>query len=257
MTFSIIGSGNIAWFFGKRLSAAGHRCMGIYGRNEAAVAELSSALLSQNNGQINEFRDGTADCCFLAISDQAIEKVASQISVQKTVLIHTAGVLSLDAIKKAGTDCAVLWPVSSITKSNLPRDRDIPCGWEASTEKAEKYVQAIGHAITDILFEAKFEQRKWLHLSAVICNNFTNHLLTICEQICNENDIPFKTLQPIIEQTYKKISKSSPKSLQTGPAVRGDETTIKEHVALLNDFQARKNIYIAITDSIKQMYPSK
>jgi len=32
MNYSIIGTGNVAWFFAKRLKEAGHNCMGIYGR---------------------------------------------------------------------------------------------------------------------------------------------------------------------------------------------------------------------------------
>jgi len=254
MTFSIIGTGNIAWFFGKRLAAGGHRCKAIYGRDAIAVGELAEALLSIKSGGLDTIKDGDADVCFIAVSDQAIAQIAGGISFKKTVLVHTAGALSIDAIKDSATDCAVLWPVSSVTKTNLPAYRNIPCGWEASSEKAAKYVQALGHSITDILFEAKVEQRKWLHLAAVFCNNFTNHLFTISEQMCNENQIPFDTLMPIIEQTFKKLGAGSPQQSQTGPAVRGDENTLTAHRELLAAFPGRLEIYDAITNSIKDMY---
>ena len=69
MTFSIIGTGNIAWFFGKRLAASGHQCKGVYGRNAAAVKELADALLSNRFGAISDIRDEDADVCFLAVSE--------------------------------------------------------------------------------------------------------------------------------------------------------------------------------------------
>ena len=253
MTFSIIGTGNIAWFFGKRLVAGRHNCTGVYGRDPDAVKALTGALIANRSGAITDIKDGEADVCFLAVSDTAIDKVAAQLSFKHTMLVHTAGAVSLDIIKGAAEDCAVLWPVYSILKNNLPDHRNIPCAWEGSTPKAEKYIQSIGHAITDVLFEAKYEQRKWLHLSAVFSNNFINHLMAICEQVCAENNLPFSTLLPIIEQTFDRIKNDSPKNLQTGPAIRRDTTTIHEHMALLNNHPHWQQVYEAITASISNL----
>ncbi len=251
MTFSIIGTGNIAWFFGNRIVTGHHRCTGVYGRNLESVKKLAEALLADKSGLITDIEDGDADICFLAVSDTAIADVASELRFSKTVLVHTAGALGLDSIKSAAKDRAVFWPVYSILKNNPPDHRNIPCAWEASSDKAKRYVLSIGHAITDVLFEAKYEQRKWLHLSAVIGNNFINHLLSVCEQICKENNLPFSTLLPIIEQTFDRIKQSSPQTLQTGPAIRHDSTTIHDQVALLAKHPHWQKIYEVITASIQ------
>ena len=250
MTFNIIGTGNIAWFLGKRLMAGGHHCAGVFGRNAEAAKELAESLLSDVHGNIASIRDG-ADICFIAVSDIAIGKVASQLSFQQTVLVHTAGAVAIESLKIASKDCAVLWPVYSIQRNNLPSHRNIPCGWEASSPKAIRYVQSVGHAITDVLFEAKGEQRKWLHVSAVMSNNFMNHLMGVCEKICTENQLPFSIMYPIIEQTFEKIKNSSPQNIQTGPAIRRDTTTIQDHIALLSNHRKWQKIYESITDSIQ------
>ncbi len=251
MTFSIIGTGNIAWFFGNRLMTAKHHCRGVYARDNEAARKLAEALLSDKYGAIGEIEDGEADVCFLAVSDTAIVQIANKLSFKETVLVHTAGAVGLDSIKQGAIDRAVIWPVYSILKNNMPNHRNIPCAWEASSEKAKRYLLTMAHAITDDLFEAKYDQRKWLHLSAVISNNFINHLLAVCEQICGENNLPFSTLMPIIEQTYDRIRATSPQRLQTGPAVRHDETTIQQQVALLANHPNWQKIYGAITDSIQ------
>ncbi len=255
MTFTIIGTGNVAWFLGKRLMAAGHHCTGVYARNKDAARELSDTLLSDGYGLIPDIKDQRdADVCIIAVSDIAIGKVAAQLSFQQTVLMHTAGSVSIDAIKSASKDCAVLWPVYSIQRTSLPAHRNIPCAWEAGSPKAERYVQSIGHAITDVLFEAKGEQRQWLHLSAVFANNFINHLVGICESICTENDLPFSVMQPIIEQTFEKLKHNHAKAVQTGPAIRRDITTIQDHLALLGKHHDWQRIYETITDSIKNVH---
>lgn len=252
MTFSIIGTGNIAWFIGNRLVAARHQCMGVFGRNEAEVQRLAEALLCSKFGDIRMAADTEADVCFLAVSDDAIADVAAQINYQETVLIHTSGAMSLETIGDAAADTALLWPIYSISGQNLPVHRNIPTAWEASSKRAERYTLTLAHAITDVLFEAKYEQRKWLHLTAVISNNFTNHLMAICEMICAENDLPFSALEPIIDQTFTRMKQFSPQLVQTGPAMRGDVVTIDEQLKLLSGHKVWQDIYSSITKSIQE-----
>lgn len=251
MTFSIIGTGNIAWFFGNRLVAGRHRCVGVYARDVVKAQELSEALLSDKFGNISDINDDEADVCIMAVSDSAVGEIAKTISLDKTVLVHTAGAVDMDAIKLAATERAVFWPVYSILRSNFPDHRNIPCAWEASSEKAKRILLNMGHAITEELFEAKYDQRKWLHLSAVIGNNFINHLLGICEQICTENELPATALQPIINQTFERAKQTSPLLLQTGPAVRHDTATIDAQLALLQQHPQWQKVYEAITQSIQ------
>jgi predicted short-subunit dehydrogenase-like oxidoreductase (DUF2520 family) len=251
MTFSIIGTGNIAWFIGTALVGGGHECAGVYSRNAAAAKTLAGALPAGHYGAIGDVKDGGADICFLAVSDVAIGTVAAALSFSNTVLVHTAGAAGLDSITSFARDCAVFWPIYSILKNNLPRHRKIPCAWEASTPKAREYILETGRAITDELFEAKYEQRKWLHLAAVMSNNFMTHLMAICDQICAENNLPFSTLLPIIEQTFERVKHASPQLLQTGPAMRGDSTTIQSHISLLSGHAHWQKIYGDMTDSIQ------
>lgn len=168
-----------------------------------------------------------------------------------------AGTLSLDIIKKAAKDHAVLWPVYSILRNNTRSDREIPIAWDASGDRAKKYVLEMAHAITDNLFEAKDEQRKWLHLSAVITNNFINHLLAINEKICADNKLPASALQPLIKQTFDRLKQSSPFTTQTGPAMRNDDATIEQHEKLLESQPHLLKVYEAMTDSIKAMHGIK
>lgn len=252
MTYCIVGTGNIAWFLATRLATAKHHCTGIYSRDVSKAKSFAEALLCQKYGGIDNIEDGEADVCFLAVSDSGIGDVARQLSFKHTVLVHTGGAVEIEAIKEAAADCAILWPVYSIHKANLPAHRNIPCAWEASGSKAKRIVAAMGHAITDELFEAKYDQRKWLHLAAVMSNNFITHLLAIGEKICAENNLPFATLLPIIQQTFGRITQHSPQTQQTGPAMRGDTATIQEQIAILADHPEWQKIYQAMTESIQK-----
>ena len=88
-----------------------------------------------------------------------------------------------------------------------------------------------------------------LHVSAVFVNNFTNHLYKLGNDICTKHNVPFQILQPLIIETASKIETLSPKDAQTGPAIRNDKKTIKNHLDLLNKEQQK--IYKTLTKSIQ------
>ena len=82
-----------------------------------------------------------------------------------------------------------------------------------------------------------------------------NHLYYNAEQICNEKNVPFEILHPIILETVQKIDKISPFNAQTGPAKRQDTKTINTHKAMLTSTQL--DIYTLLTKSIQETYVKK
>ena len=254
MTFTIVGAGNIAWFIGTRLVAAGHNCLGVYSRTVASAQLLSAELGAPCSADLRTLTTMNADCCLLAVPDTAIAEVARSITpCADTVVIHAAGAVPIDAITNASRHCGVFWTIYSIARMQLPQHRDIPVAWEATTPHAREVVTAMAAAVTDAAFEAGYEQRKWLHLTAVIGNNFTNHLLAACEQVCADHQLPFSIVMPIIRQTFDRIATTSPRMVQTGPAIRRDETTIADQQAMLATYPEWQRMYAAITASIQQM----
>ena len=71
----------------------------------------------------------------------------------------------------------------------------------------------------------------------------------IGNDICKENNVPFEILQPLIKETASKVAHLSPEKSQTGPAIRNDQKTIKNHLNLLDSNQQK--IYKILTKSIQ------
>lgn len=253
MNFTLIGTGNVAWFMGLRLTQSGHTCSGVCGRNAEAARELANELFVPQILSLSEIQDGL-DACIIAVSDNAIPEVAQALSFRETVLLHTAGSVSINALNTAAPHRGVLWPIYSILKNNLPPHRDIPFAWDASTPKAQRTIVALAESLGQFPFQATDEQRRYLHLTAVLGNNFVNHLLTICESICKEQNLPFSALQPILQQTFDRTKTRSPYELQSGPAIRKDDATIAKHLGLLEGHSEWQSAYKALTESIQKMY---
>lgn len=257
MKYQIIGTGNTAWFLAKRLSAEGHKCVRVYGRNITKAKALADSINTIATNKLSDIKDD-ADCCFIAISDHAIAEITKQLSFKNTVLIHTAGSVDRSILSEAAKHNGVIWPIYSINKNNLPTHRDIPCVIEVADDESLRVISRLVNSITDKVYNVDSEQRAILHLSAVLSNNFVNHLFTISEKLCIDKDVPFALLLPIITQTAERIYSKSPEDLQTGPAKRGDTATILKHLEILQDNEDWQNIYKSITTSIDNLYrPNK
>jgi predicted short-subunit dehydrogenase-like oxidoreductase (DUF2520 family) len=132
----------------------------------------------------------------------------------------------------------------------------IPFFIEAENELDFNVLKALGHKISANVMKSNFEQRKYIHLTAVFACNFTNHLLAKAKEISDSQNIPFNYFLPLIDETVQKIHEISPKEAQTGPAIRQDTKILKSHKKLLKDKNA-KTIFEVINISIKNMYKNK
>ncbi len=112
-----------------------------------------------------------------------------------------------------------------------------------------KILNEIGNSISGKVIEINSLQRKSIHVSAVFVSNFVNHLYQIGNEICNENNVPFDILKPLILETAKKVQLLSPNEAQTGPAKRNDTQTINAHLNFLTN-ENQKEIYKLLTKSI-------
>jgi predicted short-subunit dehydrogenase-like oxidoreductase (DUF2520 family) len=250
MDIIIIGTGNTATVLGRKLKAAGHTILQIFGRDAKAASELAYELDSESTNYWSVVQRN-ADIYLLAVSDIAIEEVAKELQLTDNVVIHTAGAVSKEILKARANHYGVLYPLQSLKKESI-RLPNIPILIDASDEKTLTQLEALGESISSTVNQASDEQRLKLHLAAVFCNNFVNHLYVLMEEYCNREGLDFKLLIPLIQETALRIQSISPSSSQTGPALRGDTTTIEKHLSLLEAHPDLKSMYRLFTNSIQQ-----
>lgn len=250
MTYTLIGTGNMAHFLATRLHKAGFACAGIWGRNEGDAQKLAQLIHTRTFHLLSEIPENEA--CIIAVSDTAIEEISAQLRLENTVIIHTGGSVPMDILKQKNK--AVLWPVYSILKNELPQGKNIPVICGANTIHAEKTVMTLAHAISTHVETATYQQRQWMHLIASFLNNFTNHLVAISEVLCKEQQVDFGIFQPILQQTFERIETNSAIELQTGAAKRNDAATMQKHLALLASHPQWQEVYKILSTSIKDLY---
>jgi predicted short-subunit dehydrogenase-like oxidoreductase (DUF2520 family) len=249
MEIVIIGTGNTATILGRMLKNAGHRIAQVYGRHAKAASELAYELGTESTNYWSVVCR-TADLYIIAVSDIAIEEVLKEVHLPKSTIVHTAASISKEVLKKSAAHYGVFYPLQTLRKevAYLP---EVPIIIDASDEETLMELETLAGSLSKTVVEANDDQRVKLHLAAVFCNNFVNHIYTLTENYCKEEGLDFDLLLPLIKETGLRLETLPPSKAQTGPAIRNDVNTIEKHIELLKDHPSLQKMYAFFTESIR------
>jgi len=247
---SILGTGNVAaHLFRAFLKNEDVEIVQVVGRNTEALRAFS-----KQTDTLSDFTNiAEADIFIIAVKDDAIVKVSEYVKHVKGMVVHTSGGVSMDALSGCRRH-GVFYPLQTFSKNSAVDMRSVPICLEAHDSADTDLLNALAAMISESVHQVDSACRKALHLTAVIVNNFTNHLYYIGQQICVENELPAEILQPLIRETAAKIEQLSPYDAQTGPARRGDHETISMHLEQLKASKF-KAVYEVMSASIEKLYP--
>ncbi len=199
--------------------------------------------------KVNEIR--SADIYIIAFGDNSLHNL-SNFKTLKGLVVHTSGATNMNVLNTF-KNRGVFYPLQSFKKEIPVNFNDLPIAIEANSSFCEKLLLNLAKSISKKVYSINSKQRKALHVAAVFANNFSNFMYTQALDICNEHQIDFSILKPLIEETIIKIVSNSPKDTQTGPAIRKDSLTIQKHLDILHS-EKQKKLYQHLTLAIQDYY---
>lgn len=251
MNISIVGAGNMAYQLTQALSQHPQITLTqLYSRS--GFSEEFTPLQVEKITDLTLLRP--ADICILAVSDDAISSLSAALPFENQLVVHTSGNTDMLAISSKNRR-GVYYPLQTMSKQTLVDFTQVPICLEAEHPTDYQLLHQLATQLTTHIYPLSSHQRKILHVAAVFLNNFTNHLVHISQQICQEEQVPFEILKPLLAETFAKLQKLPAYQAQTGPARRNDTSTIASHLSLLH--YKEKEIYQVITNSIINTYGRK
>ena len=246
-TFSLIGCGKVGTSIARRLVEKGFSARWIYNRTVEKATELCSEIGGQVAHSLQDVSSET-NWIIISVSDDYVGEVSEQLESTTALVTHTSGVLAPEVL--APRRKGYFYPLQTFNKDRIPDWSMIPIFIQASNENDRDFLREQAGRVGSSAHEITAEQKKQLHLAAVFTNNFTNHMLTIAERIAEEKQLDFSIFHALLRETVEKAIAIGPKNAQTGPAVRGDQKTIEQHLALLPD--DLKELYKITTQDIQK-----
>ena len=254
MKIVLIGAGNVATQMGRALVAAGHQVVQVYSRTMSSAAVLADRLhcdATDNTGTV----DKTADLYIFSVKDDVLPALARQLAPGREggVFVHTAGSVEMGVFEGLLPHFGVIYPMQTFSKARDVDFEEIPVFLEASDGQTRQLLETFAATFSKNVIAMDSAGRRQLHLAAVFACNFVNHCYALSAEILERNGLSFDVMQPLVEETARKVRFMRPAEAQTGPAVRYDKTVINRQSALLADDRQMRAIYELMSESIHRL----
>lgn len=249
-SIGIIGSGNVATQLAQDLKEVGCTINWIYSRNQETGKSLAVLIDSTFESHIPSSK---VDLVLVCVKDDSVQAVLNELDSSFAVA-YTTGTKPLDTLVFEGQDLGVFYPLQTFSKDRKVAISNVPFLIEANNSTFAQSLFDLAWKLSSKVQFANSEQRKKIHLSAVMVNNFTNHLIYLAQNYLQEQGLDETVLEPLIQETVAKLNDLTPFDAQTGPARRHDEVTINEHLKMLSNHPDLANVYQLLSTSILKTY---
>jgi predicted short-subunit dehydrogenase-like oxidoreductase (DUF2520 family) len=244
----MIGTGNVATILSRMLFYRGHEVIQVFGRNPDHAQELAQKV---NASAISNaaFIDHSADIFIVALSDNALYELENWLQIDRKLVVHTAGSVPMSVLGKCSKNYGVLYPLQSLRKE-MKEIPPVPFLIEGNTADDLCVIEELANDLSGMVVKMSSEDRMHLHIGAVFVSNFTNFLYARTEELFKEQGLDFKLLLPLMKESVNRLEFYSPAEMQTGPAVRNDQSTIQKHLELLKDHPDLATLYNRLSEDI-------
>ena len=244
MNVSVVGAGRAGTAVAVLLGRAGHDIVAVSGRDltrDRASRYLPSAVFVE--------RDEAArlgDLVIVAVPDDLIAETVEGLVHQEAFgpgqwvahLSGAAGLGVLAPVRAAGARPLAIHPLQTFPDVAGGIDR-IPGSFMAVTaHDPEGYL--IGERLADDLMTRSFrladDDRGLYHAAAVFASNYLVGVSAIAKELFALSGVPDPVLAmlPLQRATLDNVERLGPEEALTGPAVRGDATTVDRNLAALH-----------------------
>ncbi|GAB2687522.1 DUF2520 domain-containing protein [Mucilaginibacter koreensis] len=252
MRITIIGSGNVATHLAAAFKNAGHRLVQIYSRNLQHASLLAYHVNAEAVDDLSQITANT-DLFIIAVKDDVITAIAGQLAHFNRLMVHTSGAVPLSELLAVNSNAGIFYPLQTFSKTKEVNFWEVPLCIEGADNTITESLTELARTISNNVYQVDSAQRKILHLAAVFACNFPNYLYHIAQNLLGQHQLDFNLIRPLISETAAKVQEALPAEVQTGPAIREDESTMAAHVKLLEKTPELQLIYTMLSQGIIKM----
>lgn len=246
---AIIGLGRLGQALGRLLAASRVPIAWIAARDLAA-ARLAARFIGRGKPlRLSDPELTKAAIFLLTTTDSALAEVAQKLAKQGSgkrpwrgkVVLHTCGSLPstvLRPLKLRGAAIGSLHPYQTVPSPQAGVRNLRGCFWGIEGDRrAQQVAKRWVKLLEGVAFPIRPQGKTIYHLSAFLVSPTLVTLMEQSTRLLKEAGVPPGIARPMLRQfvveTAKNFSELGARRALTGPAVRGDWTTIGRHLAVL------------------------
>jgi len=240
MDVAVVGAGRVGTAVAVLLRRAGHRIVAVSGR--AATRERTARFLPGVPMLDAPGSAARADLTLVAVPDDSIGPVVADVADGGGVrpgawFAHLAGASGLEVLTPvvdAGGRRLALHPLQTFADVEGALERLPGSGAAITADDEEGF--ALGERLARDVgakpFRLKDAMRPMYHAAAVIASNDLIALSSVAERLFREAGVPDPAgaMMPLQRATLDNVERLGPVAALTGPAARGDASTIERNL---------------------------
>jgi predicted short-subunit dehydrogenase-like oxidoreductase (DUF2520 family) len=246
---AIIGPGRIGQALGRLLAASRVPIAWIAARDLAAARRAARFIGRAKPLGLSDPELTKASIFLLTTTDSALAEVARELAKQGSgkspwrgkVVLHTCGSLPstvLRPLKLRGAAIGSLHPYQTVPSPQAGVRNLRRCFWGIEGDRrAQQVARRWVKLLEGVAFPIRPQGKTLYHLSAFLVSPTLVTLMEQSTRLLKEAGVPVGIARPMLRQfvveTAKNFSELGALRALTGPAVRGDWTTIGRHLAVL------------------------
>lgn len=239
---ALIGPGKVGSAIAKCLVTAGYQMHAVVGRDLERTHSACNFIGCASACATNDLgRCSDAEIILLAVPDDqiaaTIKKTAESCTLNDKFLIHFSGLLPSATLLSEATRADRLLSLHPLLpfadrQQAYEKLRGCPCALEGG-----RSALVLGHQLVATFAGAPFEiaaaDKPLYHAAASMASNFLITLQGLAQDLLRQCGIPQEqvsaTLLPLVRATLDNLEALPPEQALTGPIVRGDSGTVKQH----------------------------
>lgn len=268
-TIAIIGPGRLGAALTVELKRAGYTISEIVSssrtdarRKAGQLARKVGAFSStSNNARLD------ADVVWFCVPDRRIAATARQLASvtdwKGKEAFHASGALAsseLNALRKRGASVASVHPLMTFVDKSVPSLKGVPFAVEgdaAAVRTARRIVRKLGGNG----FLIRREHKAVYHAWGAFASPLLVALLVTAERVAQSAGLTLaqsrKNVLPIVRQTIANYEVLGAAGAFSGPLVRGDVETVRQHLRVLKNVPEAEDTYLALARAALRYLPAK
>ncbi|MGL5824324.1 MAG: Rossmann-like and DUF2520 domain-containing protein [Nocardioides sp.] len=238
----VIGAGRVGAVLASALRTAGHQVAAVAGESDASrtrIAELLPGVPTLKPSAVAR----ASEVVFLTVPDDMLGNVAAMLCGSGAIrpdhyVVHTSGLHGLRVLDDAtaiGARPIAIHPAMTFTGTAVDADRLAGCAFAVTAEPDERDFAA--RLVRDLGGRVLWIPESHRSLYHAGLAHGANHLVTLVAEAMEilsaaGVDDPAATLRPLLSAALENSLDQGDAAL-TGPIVRGDVNTVRDHLAEL------------------------
>ena len=264
-TVSIVGPGNLGSALAVTLSGAGYVIESIAVRNQNA----RTRALARRTGarQVRGKQSLSGDVVWITVPDDAITDTARELARtgdwKGKIVFHSSGALTSDELaplRAKGARVASVHPMMTFARGAAPEMAGVAFALEGDAS-AVRIAKSIVASLGGKPFLIQKANKVLYHVFGSFASPLLIALIAAMEEVAlaagiRKRDVK-SAVAPLLSQTLRNYLRHDAGSVFTGPIVRGDVTTIRKHLAQLEQLPEARAVYVALAKSALKNLPVK